>query len=1033
MWFATEDGLNCYDGYEFTVYKQNQTGSGAGTLTHNYITALLTDKIGRIWIGTFQGGLNCLDPSTGQFQSWQQTLNESGSLSNDNIRALYEDQNGSLWIGTDEGLNRWDPINRRFIVERYQRSASNSLTDNQITAITQDKEGNLWVGTRNGLNCRSSKTPGFKHYAIKNHLGGQKSQYITVLYTDQKGALWIGTTSGLYYLSIGNSQTALIVQIEANHTQPHIQAIVEDRRGNLWIGTNQQGIYRISPDRNKTIHIRSNSAEPHTLSHDGICALFIDKCEALWIGTYGGGINKADLKQKPFYHYTANPQKTQGLSHKIVWSFCEAKPGSLWVGTHDGLDLLNRWNGSYQHFRHNPTNLNSLSDNRVRLLMKDRQEFLWIGTNGGGLDRLDLQTFHWEHFKTDASDSGSLSHNEIRSLYQDQSGSIWIGTNGGGLNRLEPNNRTFTRYQTQSSHSSTSISNDYVRTILEDRNGRFWIGTQGGGLNLMDRKTGHFRAFRADPANPQALSNDYIFCIYEDRHGFLWIGTWGGGINRFDPQHETFLTFDVSKGLPGNAIYGILEDPNGLLWISTNHGIARFDPISERVTAFDESDGLQSNEFNGGSYYLSPSGEMFFGGINGFNAFFPEQIQTNRYPPEVIITSFRKMNKIIQLERPISELSHLTLNYKDYFFSFEFAALDFSFPTKNLYAYCLEGLDNEWIYTDSRQRIATYTNLSPGHYLFRVKACNNDGLWNETGTTLSITIIPPFWKTIWAYAAYIFFTISIIISFVRFKLEQTKRKAREHLQSVEFKRKSDELEHARTFQLSMLPEHPPILKNLEIRTFMQTATEVGGDYYDFFNLNAHRVAIVIGDVAGHGMASGLVVAQTKSILTSSLQFLKDNPEPAILLKHVNEIFYFLKIELGICLCIAIFDLETRELQICNSGLPFPYLFSIQSQKISMIESGGPPLGYFEQVNFQSLRVTLHPGEGILFLTDGLAEWMDENDHQFGYDQIAEIIQNHIHYSTSDLIQDLTDAGKEFSGRNIPDDDITLIMIKHSRS
>jgi len=411
----------------------------------------------------------------------------------------------------------------------------------------------------------------------------------------------------------------------------------------------------------------------------------------------------------------------------------------------------------------------------VRCVYEDRSHILWIGTHGGGLNRLDPETGRITRYLTDPNDSESINNNALRTIFEDRDGMLWIGTYGSGLDCLDRETGVFSHY-TSALQDPASLSNDIIRVIFEDEDETgelLWIGTEGGGLNRFDRSSGTFRCYRNIPADPTSLSEDHVFSIHETSDGMLWIGTFAGGLNRFDRRNEVFTSYTTKNGLPSNAVYGILEDDQGNLWLSTNNGLSRFNPRTESFTNYDARDGLQSNEFNGGAYYRSRSGEMFFGGINGLNAFFPEQITDNPHTPPVVITDFQMFNKSVMvgaeinnsviLTRPITDTASLRLSYQENFFSFEFAGLHYVAPEQNQYAYMMAGFDKEWNYVGNR-RFATYTNLPPGDYTFKVKAANSDAVWNEEGVSLQIAVTPPFWQTGWFRLAVLALLVTIIVT-----------------------------------------------------------------------------------------------------------------------------------------------------------------------------------------------------------------------------------------------------------------------------
>ncbi|MCP5045627.1 MAG: hypothetical protein GY940_00535, partial [bacterium] len=485
----------------------------------------------------------------------------------------------------------------------------------------------------------------------------------------------------------------------------------------------------------------------------------------------------------------------------------------LWVGTDaGGLNKLDKTSGQFIQYRHDSQNPHSLSNNSVQFVCEDRSGMLWVGTFGGGLNKFDKKSRKFSHYYHDPHDPNSLSHNNVLYIYEDRSRALWIGTYGGGLNKLDQNRSQFTHYQHRDADPQ-SLSNNDVRTIYQDRSGALWIGTWGGGLNKFDKQSGGFTRFQHDPGDPHSLSYDIVRSIYEDRSGTLWVGT-NDGLNKFDPANKKFRSYHEKDGLPSKVIYGILEDRQGNLWLSTNKGLSRFNPQNRTFINYDVEDGLQNNEFNGGASFRNSKGEMFFGGSNGFNSFFPQHITGNRnspnpspapppqaprdgYKPPVVLTDFLLFNQSVPLQRldedsplqnPIHETHQLTLSYKDSMLSFKFAVLDYTDPGRNRYKYKLENLNEDWIETDAKNRYATYTNLTPGSYVFRVKGCNKDGMWNEEGVSLKLKIQPPPWATWWAYTLYLALLIAVVLRFLRSK-RILERKVRDRTWELEKKNK----------------------------------------------------------------------------------------------------------------------------------------------------------------------------------------------------------------------------------------------------
>jgi len=524
----------------------------------------------------------------------------------------------------------------------------------------------------------------------------------------------------------------------------------------LWIGTLGEGLNRYDPENDRFIQYVNNPGDPYSLSHNGIRSIYEDRARLLWIGTWSGGLNKCDREKKKFELYQKVLNDPNSLSDNVVRAVLEDPLGALWIGTFGGgLNRLNRETGQYTHYRHNPKDPGSLSHDRIYALYQDRSGIIWVGTANGILEKFDSKTERFIHYRHDPL---GLNMPRMMSILEDSSGTLWIGTRGGGLDKFDRETGTFTHYHNDPNDANSLETNDvYVIYEAPSEPGILWIGAFSGGLYKFDPAKEQFTHYIHDPADPESLCSNEVISIYEDLRGQLWIGT-DSGLNKFNRKDASFTSYTKKDGLPNEVIYGILEDHNGNLWFSTNKGLSKFDPLSETFKNYDVSDGLQSNEFNGGAYYKNEKGELFFGGINGLNAFYPERIKDNPFIPPVVITDFLISNKKVPvgamedgrtiLRKSITEAKQIELTHKDDVFSLEFAALHFASPEKNEFAYMMDGLDDEWNYVGNRQFV-TYTNLSPGKYNFRIKASNNDGVWNEEGVALKIIVKPPFWLTWW--------------------------------------------------------------------------------------------------------------------------------------------------------------------------------------------------------------------------------------------------------------------------------------------
>lgn len=746
MWFVTESGLNKFDGNGFIVYRH--VPGDPSSLSQNYLLTATEDREGIFWIGTFSGGLNRFDPSRGGFRCFRHVPGRPDTLSDDTVGVIHEGRDGALWLGTDNGLNRFDRRSGRFAY--FPLDGARIGREDQIHDIHEDRDGILWIATYgNGLYRFERETGKFSRFANGPPAAPTSSRdFMNCLHEDDEGWLWIGSDGGLYRFDrrSGRFERPAATAEARQLLDGQINALAADRSGRLWVGATN-GLAILDARSGETRVHRHNPLDAESLSSDWITAIFQDRSGIMWLGTEEKGINRCNPDQKKFRHHRALPGQDNGLSHNVVFSFWEDAARTLWIGTQAGLDRFDRLKNTVSHLRALPGDPDGFRGGAVRCILPDRAQNLWLGTDGGGLKFFDRGKGRTTVYRNAPGNGRSLSHDRVRVLRQDRYGTLWIGTLGGGLNRLERGAATFSQYRFRE-EDPASLSNDVVRAILEDREGTLWVGTQAG-LNRFVRETGKFVRYRHDPADPGSLGNECIFNLHEDRQGNIWIATWGGGLDRLERGKERFSHFTTADGLASNEIYGILEDPAENLWLMTNEGVSRFSPRLRQFRNYDVSDGLQSKEFLSGSFYQSANGEMFFGGVNGFNAFHPQDIFDSGYVPPVHITSFKVLNREVRLPRAIWETKEIELSAKDSLFSFEFAALDYSAPEKNRYAYRLDGLTEDWVLTDAAHRQASFSRLPPGRYVFRVRGSNSDGLWSEPEAALVIRVRPPWWRSGW--------------------------------------------------------------------------------------------------------------------------------------------------------------------------------------------------------------------------------------------------------------------------------------------
>jgi ligand-binding sensor domain-containing protein/serine phosphatase RsbU (regulator of sigma subunit) len=1001
MWFGTQDGLNRYDGYEFKVFKHDPTVPTS--INGNFILFLAEDTAHALWFGTLENPdvLNRFDLSS---ESFTQVARDSVNLKGAKIgqsKSSYNDPSGVEWsTNPGGGLLRFDTKTGKRNVYKHIPSDSKSLSDDKVYSVLGDHTGILWISTRGGLDRFDSKSESFIHYRHNE-----------------------------------NDPHSL--------TDNYAWPLLEDRSGTLWIGTFTGGLNRYDRTTDSFTHYGHDESNPRSPSSDLIYSLYQDASGMIWIGTGEHGVDHFHPELTNFIHYLHNPKNKNSLSDNNIPAMFVDHSGTVWVGTPNGLNRWDRNTGIFTLYKHEPLNSRSLADDNVQTILEDRSGTLWFGTLSNGLDCFDRATATFKHFKNNPADPNSLSDNRIYALCEDHKGDLWIGTYGGGLCRLDTHTGKVKRY-THSDSLPTSLANQGVISLLEDRQGFLWVGTLTGGLDRFNRETETFTHFSHNDSLPKSISDDIINTLYEDHSGTLWIGT-SNGLNRFQSDSSIFHRYREKEGLPNAFINGLEEDDAGNLWMSTNKGISRFDVRQGTFHNYNYNDGLQGDEFNQAACAKDPrTGEMFFGGPNGFNAFYPEKVKDNPYIPPVVFSSFTRYNSDDEEGKPIEEAgietkSLITLSYKDNVANFKFAALNFYNTFKNRYAYKLEGYSENWIQLGT-DRLATFTNLDAGKYLLRVRGSNNNNVWNDNGASLTIIVTPPWWKTTWAYGIYGFLILGFLYSARRIEINRREQKAqiREselHTKAVEAEkralqaendRQTKELDDARNLQLSMLPKEIPKIPGYDISVFMKTATEVGGDYYDF-KLNPDGILdVAFGDATGHGMQAGTIVTLMKGLFISdAAKFEIQN-----FFNHCSRAIKEIKLgRLYMALTLARF--HGKNVSLSSAGMPPAYLYRKIDGTIEEILLKAVPLGSMKNFPYSLYETVMETGDTLLFLTDGLPEQKNTVEEMFDYSRIMECFKTTATGSPENIISQLMTEGETWMKGVTQDDDITLLVIKRN--
>lgn len=825
-------------------------------LNSNRVADIYQDHMGYIWVGTYSG-LHLYDGL--EFYIYTSTTN-SKSISDNFVGEIYEDHQNRLWIGTGNGValyNREKDNFTRFELPTEVQFGSGE--GNVVNTIAQDSEGTLWVaGGGDGLYYFDSKLQRFQTFEKIERLT------ITAMVIDKNDVIWLATTeNGLGRIDIETGDIEFFMpdpDDPSSIASSSLTEVIIDADGNLWVGTQRSGLDRvIFDDGNLSFkHYRHEPGSPNSLGNNNIFTMYVDRLDQLWVGNENGGLHLYNKSGDFFYHYDSDPNTPGSLTHNSIWTIFQDHQMRYWIGmAQSGINIADKYNSKFTHYYNNSLSQRSLNNDIIRDIWEDDENNLWIATDGGGLNYYQRDSATFTYYMNDPDDPNSLGSNAVVSLGEDQDGNLWVGTWAGGLNMLrDKESGVFTSFKemigidseiypiqsvfdfhfgeeyiwvgafeeglirydrnsgniqqfTSALNDTTTLTSNLILQIHEDSSGNIWIGTLEG-LNLIkaenkDAQHPTFQRLYASDEDSLSIASNSIRHIIEDSNQNIWIAT-SNGLSKYVEEKGHFKNYYESDGLPVNEIRSIIEDDNGDIWIGTIDGISKFDLTRETFTNFDQSDGLQINEFSRYSVHKSERGELIFGGLAGFNLFHPDNIENNPYEPPVYLTSLKLSNQPVNISDPESPLQKnisladsLVLPYHENVITFDFVALNYTRPEYNQYAYMMEGFEEEWNYVGT-QRNATYTNLDAGEYTFRVKASNNDGIWNEEGTSLKLIITPPFWQTNWFYLLAALFISVSIFGIYRLRVRSIRERNRQLEQQVaerteELKEKNQDLEH----------------------------------------------------------------------------------------------------------------------------------------------------------------------------------------------------------------------------------------------
>ena len=866
LWIGTSDGLNRYDGYNFDIYKHIPYDSAS--LTQNFIRCITQDEHSNLWIGT-DYGLNLFERQTEKFIQFNHIPGDTTTVSDHKILSVYSDKNGFVWIKTEKFLDRLELKTYTITHYRHYVNSFNNNPVNQNGAFIEDKNGIFWFGSNDGLFSFNRKNSEFKHY-FHNQLNNESlsnNEVLSIL-EDKNGELWVGTNNGLNKFDRLRNSFKRYLNFpfqESISSGNSINSIVEDPQGILWLGSNK-GIILFDKRKSSPRYLSGLYINKSMYSLGTISGLLLDKSGIIWVSGFQG-LFKIDTKPKKFRVYNSSFNSYPALSGDMISCLYKESEEKIWVGIWDmGLNILNRETGEVvKYSAANPNPERRISSNKVRCLLRDNKGVIWLGSING-LDIFDPATRNFIPFakKYPSVSSGILSSRRVLCLNEDYNGDIWIGTDKGVL-RFQRKFENLTSYNKIYRNNQTAEMG-LVFALAHDRENKIWIGTENG-LNCYDKSKDVFYRYE-ETGKKMDLSSRVIYSLLIDSRNTLWVGT-ASGLNRYIPEEEKFEVFTVESGLSNDLINSILEDDNYCLWLSTNKGISKYDIEKNEFSNFDITEGLQSYEFNHSVGRKAPDGEMFFGGISGFNSFYPNKLPLNPHVPDVVITSFEIIDSK-GVKRVFSKgmANRIEIRYKQSF-TVRFASLDFTMPEKNSFEYSLQlkGKGEQWIPIENQNSV-TLLNLPRGEYALRIRGSNNDRIWNTTGVQISIISIAPFWRTSFAIYVYLLLGTFLIYFFVQFRTKALRRSNRvlrerdiaakeisrqKDMLSLRNKNIEDSLNYAQRIQKAMLTT-PKQFRTILPDSFVLHKPKdiVSGDFY-WISEQEGKIFVAAADCTGHGV------------------------------------------------------------------------------------------------------------------------------------------------------------------------------------
>ncbi len=987
LWIGTADGLNVYDGYRFKVIKHDP--ADPNSIPPSEILALLEDSDGYLWLGLSSGVFVRYDPVMNRAITFSTPETRLGLNGEFPLRFL-QSRDRTIWIATTKGL---------FYYKSAVRQVRLALNE-QFTAIMEEPDGRLMLSSKEHICVFNPKSGKIEERYPADKYVRDTDDIIKILYKDSRGRIWVGTNASGLFLFDKQKGFYKHYNFDSQHNVYGITGILEWKDGMLWIATSPKGLYLFEPESGNYTRYYNIPYQYDSLSADVVRSLLIDRSGVLWIGTESGGLNKYSIYRNKFRVYRSDFSNPNRLGNNFVRGICVDREGQIWVATQGGgLSRYNRITDQSRIWRRNSKDHNSLPSDHVMDVLEDSKGRIWVTTGrNGSLSLIDRSG----RVKNYTDSRYGLFDDMYNKLAEDSQGRIWMGGNRA-FYCFDPETESFKTFR----YRQEII---LVQVIYQSRDGFIWIGTAALGLLKLDPQSETIVAnFTHDATNPQSLSSSFVTFIGEDKNGRLLVATKGGGLNIcIDRERGIFKHIQQKDGLPHQNIYACLQDEAGYYWISSDNGICRYDSKSQKFIYFNVADGLQDKEFNRFAFHQTAQGEIFFGGINGFNSFFPSRVAFNVTPPKIIFTDLIRKNEYVALTPDISYRKELEFNYSENSFSIEFSLLDFDDPKRNTYEYKLEGMYSDWMNADASNRLATYTNIPPGVYNFHVRGCNSDGACDHVGETLRIRIWPPWWRTWWAYTLFTFTALGVIWGGVKLRVSYLEHIVAKRTAEIVRQRKEietinsqilDSIHYAERIQQATLPYKGDIESVLGHCFIIYRPKDiVSGDFYWFYRSDSLAILAVV-DCTGHGVPGALMSMVADQLLNQVVVERRIvDPAEILMQMHLSIRQAFKQDEPGasqdsLDIALCVFDLDGREIGFAGARCSLYYLDT--SGQVNEVKGNRRSVGGGGQRESRRFYTTnalpMSEISRIYLTTDGLVDQPNNEGKKFGKHKLLSLL------------------------------------------